>query len=69
LLGTSTIDRTLSITPFSATVNCGSFTNSFTYTGVKVPSDSPFVYSNDYIEVEPLSGQIKIAAAKPVGTY
>ncbi len=69
MLGISTIDRTKDIIPFSANVNCGSYTNTFLYTGVKIPSGNPLIYANDFIEIDPSSGQIKIAAAITVSSF
>ena len=69
LLGISTNDRTRDIIPFSANVNCGSYTNTFTYRGVKIPSGNPLIYANDFIEIDPSSGQIKIAAAITVSSF
>jgi hypothetical protein len=50
-------------------VNCGSYANTFTYTGVKNPSGISLSYTTDLIDIDRYTGQIKIAAAKTVGTY
>ncbi len=50
----------LAITPFSATVNCGTLTNTWTYKGIDMSDGLPIDSSLDLMTVDPKTGDIQI---------
>ncbi len=65
----NTADSNLSISPFSATVNCGTLTNSWTYKGVYMHNGLILEPKFDYITVDQNLGTIQVKKALPAGTY
>lgn len=57
------------ITPFSASVNCGTLTNTWTYKGIDLSDGQELDPSVDLISVHPSQGSIQIQSAKPAGIY
>ena len=58
----------LSITPFSATLNCGSYATIWRYTGVD-NSDGRALKATDLMSVDSSTGTIFVSKSKPAGTY
>ncbi len=57
------------ITPYSATVNCGSLPNTWTYSGLDIGQGQLIEDTSDQISINPVSGAITVGLAKPAGTY
>jgi hypothetical protein len=61
--------QNLAITPFSATVNCGSLLNTWTYTGVDLADGQVLDIATKLMSISSSSGAITVALIKPPGTY
>lgn len=61
--------QNLGITLFSATVNCGTPSNVWTYTGIDMSDGLALNSAIDLITVDPNFGTIQVQQAKPAGTY
>jgi hypothetical protein len=59
----------LSITPFSATLNCGSYATIWTYTGVDNSDGRALAIATDLMSVDSATGTIFVSKSKPAGTY
>ncbi len=57
------------IDPYFATVNCGSLPNTWTYSGLEIGNGQAIDATSDLITINPTSGAINVAKAKPAGTY
>lgn len=62
-------DQVLPITAYSATVNCGTMTNTWTYSAVDNSTGNALSYATDLISVDATTGSIKVAQGKPKGFY
>ena len=62
-------DSYFPITPFSATLNCGSYATTWTFTGVNDTDGSPLNSATHLIGVNPTTGSISVSKNKPVGNY
>jgi hypothetical protein len=50
-------------------VNCGTLTNSWSYTGIDTSDGAALDLATKLISINPTSGQINVALSKPAGTY
>jgi hypothetical protein len=57
------------IDPYSATVNCGSIQNTWTYSGIDMDDGLAVDATLDLITINPTSGAITVNQAKPAGNY
>jgi hypothetical protein len=62
-------DSYFPITPFSATLNCGEFANTWTYIGYNKSDGGALNLATDLIGVHPMTGIIFVSKYKPLGTY
>ena len=62
-------DSYFSITPFSATLNCGAYANTWTYIGYNNSDGRALNQATDLIGVDPTTGTIFVSKSKPRGTY
>ncbi len=66
---TNTAVQNLGFNAFSATVNCGAYSNTWTYSGFDYQTGLPLNYATDLIKVEPASPTIVVDQPKAPGTY
>jgi hypothetical protein len=62
-------DSYFSITPFSATLNCGAYANTWTYIGYNNSDGRALNQATDLIGVDSTTGSIFVSKYKPRGTY
>jgi hypothetical protein len=62
-------DSYFSVTPFSATQNCGEYANTWTYTGYDNSDAHALNQATDLIEVDSTNGKIFVSKYKPPGKY
>ena len=62
-------DKYFPIKPFNASVNCGNYANSWTYSGYNNTNGNQLVSSTDLIDVNSTTGEIFVSKSIPVGTY
>ena len=60
-------DQYLQITPFTATINCGSVI--WKYSGVDPDDGHILNFENDLMSVNSKTGTIRVAQNKPIGTF
>ena len=56
-------------TEFSTTLNCGSYSTTWTYTGVDNSDGHALVAATDFMSVDSATGTINVTKSKPAGTY
>jgi hypothetical protein len=59
----------LPIAPFSATLNCGSYANTWTYAGFDNTDNHLLNNTTDFMSVDSTTGSIFVSKLKPNGTY
>ena len=62
-------DSSFPITPFSATLNCGSYSNTWTYIGYNNSDGKALDQATDLIGVDSATGAIFVSKSKPRGSY
>ena len=54
-------DQIFQITPFSATINCGSYDNKWTYTGIDNSDGHLLDIDKDFIKIDSKTGSLMVS--------